>query len=731
MKKFIFQEKAIESLLKYTINNIEEEHIDITFSSPVGSGKTIMLGQYMNQLPIKLKSLGIEEPISFFWISPGKGKLDEQSKNKINKLSSNINCMLLKDLLVNQEIKQNDAIFTDWQKLNSDNNIAWRNGDFNGLDFILNNRNTKIILIIDEAHDTSSTEISQNIIDKINPFLTVYVTATPKNIVGKNINVEIDDVISEGLIKSSVEINENIKFQKDSSFVDILISKAIDKRNELEKLYRKNDRDIIPLCLIQIENDSSYDRDNSSSITNCQRLKQKLIDFGIDEEKIAIWLATEKSENLNDIVNNDVQFLIFKQAVATGWDCPRSQILVRLRETSSIIFDIQTIGRIMRMPELYHYAIKELNKAYIYTDDDNFEYNATIDEKMKSKIRSELNVSYIKEKFISEKMEMSITSEKMSIQYSGLIDGETLYDLLFKILTPEIKKLNKDITITRKFLYGDIETNKFYDNKFEMSSNKTIDLSDKDISDRFYYYVKKIYTKFNISNYLYSIAERSNINRKDFRKIFLANREQLTLIIKNAIDKYENTNLKFRTKRIYTIPEQAYFNKYIETNIDNNYIYNKLPDFKFLFENKLIKEPEYKFSKYLLENNKIKCWWKNGDMGEDYFSILYKIKTPQTKITETIPFYPDYLMITKKNELFIIETKGLNDIDSHTEFKYNAIAGYLKKNKNCFDNYTKVFFSIVRFIDDTPYVLVNTDKYISSLSDSKHWIKFDNLFKEN
>ena len=328
-------------------------------------------------------------------------------------------------------------------------------------------------------------------------------------------------------------------------------------------------------------------------------------------------------------------------------------------------------------------------------------------------------------------MEMSITSEKMSIQYSGLIDGETLYDLLFKILTPEIKKLNKDITITRKFLYGDIETNKFYDNKFEMSSNKTIDVSDKDISDRFYYYVKKIYTKFNISNYLYSIAERSNINRKDFKKIFLANREQLTLIIKNAIDKYENTNLKFRTKRIYTIPEQAYFNKYIETNIDNNYIYNKLPDFKFLFENKLIKEPEYKFSKYLLENNKIKCWWKNGDMGEDYFSILYKIKTPQTKITETIPFYPDYLMITKKNELFIIETKGLNDIDSHTEFKYNAIAGYLKKNKNCFDNYTKVFFSIVRFIDDTPYVLVNTDKYISSLSDSKHWIKFDNLFKEN
>lgn len=39
MKKFEFQERAINELLRYTINNIEEEHIDVTFSAPVGSGK--------------------------------------------------------------------------------------------------------------------------------------------------------------------------------------------------------------------------------------------------------------------------------------------------------------------------------------------------------------------------------------------------------------------------------------------------------------------------------------------------------------------------------------------------------------------------------------------------------------------------------------------------------------------------------------------------------------------
>ncbi len=727
MKKFEFQEKAINELLRYTINNMDEQHIDITFSAPVGSGKTMMLGKYMNTLITRLKSLDSNSDIVFFWISPGRGKLDEQSMKKISNMSTDINCLLLKDILVNQELKSNDAVFTDWQKLNSDNNIAWRNGDFNGLDFILNNRVSKLILIIDEAHDTSTTEISQNIIDKIDPFLTIYVTATPKDIIGKHINVEIDDVIAEGLIKSIVDINDDLKIEKNSLFVDNLIKKAIEKRNHLQELYKSNGSEIIPLCLIQIENDSSYDKDKSSSIDNCEKIKNKLLAFGIEEDKIAIWLASNKSENLKDIVNNDVEFLIFKQAVATGWDCPRSQILIRLRETSSIIFDIQTIGRIMRMPQLHHYTEQELNKAYIYTDDENFKYNITVDEKLKSKIRSELNMSIIKDEFVAEKKAMNLVSEKMAIQYSGLIDGETLYELLYKVITPEIKKLNKNVKITRNILDGDIDSEKFYNNEFEMEAQKQIDVSEKDISEKFYYYVKKIYNKFNISNYLYSIAESSKINRKEFRKMFLANKEQLSLIIRDAIDKYENSNLKFRTTRIYTIPERSYYNKYIDS-MDNNYIYNKLPDFQFLYDNDIIKEPEYLFSKYLLKNKKIKCWLKNGDMGEEFFSILYNVKSQETKITETLPFYPDYLIITQENELFILETKGFRDIDPHTEFKYNAISNYLKKNKKCFENYKKVVFSIVRFIDEIPYVLINTNKYISNLSDSNHWVKLDDLF---
>ncbi|GAH95392.1 unnamed protein product, partial [marine sediment metagenome] len=37
--------------------------------------------------------------------------------------------------------------------------------------------------------------------------------------------------------------------------------------------------------------------------------------------------------------------------IALGWDCPRAQILVLFRDWKSLTFSVQTIGRIMRMPE--------------------------------------------------------------------------------------------------------------------------------------------------------------------------------------------------------------------------------------------------------------------------------------------------------------------------------------------------------------------------------------------
>lgn len=87
--------------------------------------------------------------------------------------------------------------------------------------------------------------------------------------------------------------------------------------------------------------------------------------------KLAIWLNDDKINNSYEELNtNDskVEYLIFKMAIDTGWDCPRAQILLKFREVNSIVFEIQTVGRILRMPEAKHYTDEALNRSYVYSN---------------------------------------------------------------------------------------------------------------------------------------------------------------------------------------------------------------------------------------------------------------------------------------------------------------------------------------------------------------------------
>lgn len=68
--------------------------------------------------------------------------------------------------------------------------------------------------------------------------------------------------------------------------------------------------------------------------------------------------------------DSPIEFLLFKQAAGTGWDCPRAQVLVMYREIKSPVFRTQTLGRILRNPEPKTdlAAFPSLRKGYLYTN---------------------------------------------------------------------------------------------------------------------------------------------------------------------------------------------------------------------------------------------------------------------------------------------------------------------------------------------------------------------------
>ena len=132
---------------------------------------------------------------------------------------------------------------------------------------------------------------------------------------------------------------------------------------------------IPPLILIQLPDNLKGQQEDRVRIEIQEYLELKY-KIKTENGKLAIRLSEDK-KNLENIskIDNEVEVLIFKQAIALGWDCPRAQILVLFRNWKSLTFSIQTVGRIMRMPEIKegHYKIDKLNHSYVFTNLNNVE----------------------------------------------------------------------------------------------------------------------------------------------------------------------------------------------------------------------------------------------------------------------------------------------------------------------------------------------------------------------
>ncbi len=413
-----YQRQAIDELKGYTNMYLKTpKNETIVFQAPTGSGKTITIARYIQDIAEE-----IDDDLCFLWISIGKGELHKQSQKSVKReIGEAIECSLLEEEFFGsrESIDKNEIVFVNWEKIrtkdrktNEFKNVLMKDQEQNNFPTILENtknENRKIVLIIDESHSSSTTERALEIRDEIiKPDLTIEMSATPilTNNMNARVVVEPNDVINEGMIKKEIIINDKIaeliaKEDEEKTSELLVLESAYYKQEELKKryesLYEKDEckTKITPLTLIQLPN-SSYGEEKR--ITVEKFLEEK----GITTEngKLAIWLSDEKINEEADTLNNldsKVEYLIFKMAIDTGWDCPRAQILLKFREVSSITFEIQTVGRILRMPEAKHYSDEEVNKAFVYSNIQSIAikkeiYNPNIIKSYVSKIKDDYYV---------------------------------------------------------------------------------------------------------------------------------------------------------------------------------------------------------------------------------------------------------------------------------------------------------------------------------------------------
>ena len=382
-----YQVNAIEQLVKSVSELLDKDASNkvCVFQSPTGSGKTVMVAKFIEEIITDLP----DKDLCFLWVSIGKGDLHKQSKKSLEKIfdgSPIVN--LLEDEFFGSKnyVEQNEVVVVNWEKLYSkystgENKGEWKNKvmrEGEGINFIEVLENTrerrKIILIIDESHYASDAQRTSELRKIINADVTLEMSATPKiQPTGQDIAkgtarfvyVDPKDVIEEGMIKKELIINENIDklVDDEKTSQEVIILAAYNKRIELKEAFTKAGSSINPLCLIQLPN-------AEAGVAKKEVIEAFLADKGITESngKLAIWLSEDKSDGLDEISDfeSKIEFLLFKQAIDTGWDCPRAHILVKLRDIQSFTFEVQTVGRILRMPQQMHYDDENLNTGFIF-----------------------------------------------------------------------------------------------------------------------------------------------------------------------------------------------------------------------------------------------------------------------------------------------------------------------------------------------------------------------------
>ena len=360
---FDFQEKAVLKLLDMNTDSNEKQ--TIVMKSPTGSGKTIILIDFVAEYLAK-----VSKDTAFIWLCPGKGDLEEQSRFKMEKVAPQLATQNLFDALQNG-FQPGTTTFINWELVTKKGNTAIRDGERKNLyDRIADAHRSGLdfIIIIDEEH-FNNTAKAGTIIDAFSASHIIRVSATAeKN--NRYAYYEIDEleVIDAGLITKALYVNEGVQsdVEIDDDY-DYLLKLADEKRKAIAERYHSLGKKIRPLVLIQFPNGRP---------DTVKQVEEKLASMGYTYQNgmVSKWMSGDKKDIPANLTENDgiPVFLLMKQAISTGWDCPRAKILVKLREGMSEQFEIQTIGRIRRMPEACHYDDDLLDFCYVYTFDEKW-----------------------------------------------------------------------------------------------------------------------------------------------------------------------------------------------------------------------------------------------------------------------------------------------------------------------------------------------------------------------
>lgn len=743
-----FQETAVHNLLENTYTALQDpmKQTPILLESPTGSGKTVMMASYIERLidELKLKP-GFNDNVAFIWLAPNT--LHIQSYHALQNLyedTKKLNCINLDNLGNNPTLNAKNLLFLNWSSVHSSKNIWRKENETNiNLETLIENtgaNDTSIILIIDEAHKNTFRGKQAIAVRKlIKADIEILVTATADNIPRPQriVFVPRQKVVEQELIKKGIRLNIglNPEEQNGENVHMHLLRKAFQKKEKLKELYAEElgENKVNPLLLIQLPSEiETLSKEDKSIRDTLVGLLNTEYNVSTQNGRLAIWLSGEKDKDNIEDTNGFQDVMIFKEAIAQGWDCPRAAVLVSYRTVKSSSFGIQTVGRILRMPHTKHYDIDDLNYGYVYTniestrinfnpsDADFINYQYAERQENRGWSFDRINSAQI----VNDRAAKGVLTSLFQTHFFSLMERRYNISMLpdIDLFTPENEEKLRDVKEANllsleqngwefnvddhqipipvdieadPYIVNSIIVNTYNTRQFAITMNQFNAMFERFCYDNISRLNRSKSWKKLRDILLFFAEYYLGIFENEAKKIYLfpQNRTLLEELIVVALERFEqwqkekgNENRRVEYSA-WEVPKHRYYSEHFNSQqIESHAL-------KPFYEYVNVSSPEKRFKEFLEINSEhIDWWYKNGDSGKEHFAIPY-IKLADEGLQRKSLFYVDFVIKFKSGKLGLFDTKTKrSDLDAPK--KHNALLDYIAE-VNSLKNNEKLFGGVL------------------------------------
>jgi superfamily II DNA or RNA helicase len=346
------------------LGKLRKQSAAVMLQAPTGIGKTLIA----TEIVARFSSL---DNVVWFWFAPYATLID-QAAATLQRQAPQLKILNIEHQRTTDELASGALFVITWQTVATktrESRLARTTGD-DGLsvdDLIAQARGLglRIGVVVDESHHgfVKAKEAYRFFAEVLEPDYALMMTATPRDSdvasfadkTGYQVGDSTDwatitryEGYHAGLLKRGVKTAQFLTGNSDDAalvdFEEVAMSECAAMHRHIKGLLAENDIKLTPLMLVQVPNGGVALEKAREYLTGPLKFL---------ESAVKVHTSDEPDPSLQALAQDPtVEVLVFKMAVAMGFDAPRAFTLAALRGTRDANFGIQVVGRIMRVHPL-------------------------------------------------------------------------------------------------------------------------------------------------------------------------------------------------------------------------------------------------------------------------------------------------------------------------------------------------------------------------------------------